>query len=213
MTVSVVGVNDPPSLTGVAASKGFTEAAGAVTLSGFVSVADVDNLKLASATVSIVGGSFAGDGDVLADVTTGLITASYNSATETLVLTGSDTLADYQTELEQLTFNSTSLNPTNFGSNLTRTVTWVLNDGSSSFNTSSVVTSTINVTAVNNPPTLTGTAASVSFTEGTAVTLSGAVSVGDPDNLGLQGATVHITGGTGQGTWTATCWRPRPPAR
>ena len=60
------------------------------------------------------------------------ITASYNAATETLALSGADTLAHYQQVLDSLTFNSTSLNPTNFGANTTRTVTWTLNDGSGS---------------------------------------------------------------------------------
>ena len=196
-TVTVVGVNDAPTLSGVAASKGFTEAAGAVTLSGAVTVFDPDSLNVANATVSIAGGTFAGDGDVLAATTGGTgITASYSSTTETLVLSGSDTLAHYQSVLDSITFNSSSLNPTNYGSNLTRTVTWALNDGSGSFNLSTTQTETVSITAVNNPPTLSGVAGSLSFTEGTAVTLSGAVSVSDPDSLSLQGATVAIAGGT-----------------
>src|SRR5262249_59020829 len=85
-------------------------------------VADPDNLNLANATVKIVGGTFAADGDVLAATTAGTtITASYNSATETLVLSGSDTLAHYQSVLDSLTFNSTSENPTNYGSHTTPT--------------------------------------------------------------------------------------------
>jgi lipopolysaccharide export system protein LptA len=194
-TVTVVGVNDPPTLSGVAAAS-FTEKGGAKTLSSGAAVSDPDSLTLASATVAIVGGTFANDGDVLGTTTTGTsIMASYNSTTETLVLSGSDTLAHYQSVLDEITFNSTSLNPDNFGSNTTRTVTWVLNDGAGSFNTSTVI-STINVTAVNDPPTLTGTTGTVSFTEGTPVTLSPSVTATDPDSLGLQGATVKITGGT-----------------
>ena len=52
--------------------------------------ADPDSLTLAGATVKIAGGTFAGDGDVLG-VQHGRhrITASYNSSTETLVLSGS----------------------------------------------------------------------------------------------------------------------------
>ena len=67
--------------------------------------------------MTITGGTFAGDGDVLAANTAGTsITASYNSTTETLTLTGSDTLAHYQPVLDSVTFSSTSDNPTNFGS-------------------------------------------------------------------------------------------------
>ena len=82
--------------------------------------------------MKITGGTFAGDGDVLAANTTGTsITASYNSATETLMLSGTDTLAHYQQVLDsRRPSSSTSDNPTNYGSDATRTVTWVVNDGS-----------------------------------------------------------------------------------
>ena len=63
------------------------------------------------------------------------ITASYNAATETLMLSGSDTLAHYQQVLDSVTFSSGS-NPTNSGANPTRTLTWTLNDGAGSNNLS-----------------------------------------------------------------------------
>src|SRR6202035_2809044 len=149
------------------------------------------------ATVVIAGGTFANDGDVLAATTSGTsITASYNSTNETLILSGSDTLADYKSVLDTVTFNDTSLNPTSFGSDPTRTVTWVLNDGSAS-NATGSATTTISITAVNDPPTLSNVATGAHFTQGAgAVVLSNAASVSDPDNLNLVGATVSITTGT-----------------
>ena len=60
------------------------------------------------------------------------ITASYNCATETLTLTGSDTLAHYQQVLDSVTFVTPSDNPDDYGSAPTRTVTWTLNDGAAS---------------------------------------------------------------------------------
>src|SRR5262249_49292536 len=194
-TVTITNVNDAPTLTGTAGSVSFTENGASVVLSPSVTVADPDNLKLVSATVSITGGSFAGD--VLAANTAGTsITASYDSATETLTLTGSDTLADYRTVLDSITFNSTSDNPTNYGSNPTRTVTWVLNDGASSFNLSTAQTETINITAINDAPTLSGVATSLTVTPAVATTISPTLSVSDPDNQTLASATVSITRGT-----------------
>src|SRR5262249_22748354 len=139
----------------------------------------------------------AGDGDVLAANVGGTaITASYSATTETLTLSGSDTLAHYQQVLDSVAFSSTSHNPTNFGSNATRTVTWLVNDGSGTSNLSGVSTTTVTLTAVNDAPTLTGTA-NASFTEnGAAVTLSPSVTVADPDSQTLAGATVQIAGGT-----------------
>jgi lipopolysaccharide export system protein LptA len=207
-TVAVTNVNDPPTLSNVAASATFTQGGGAVTLSGAAAASDPDNLDLVAATVAITGGTFAGDGDVLAANTTGTaITASYNSTTETLSLTGSDTLAHYSQVLDSVTFASTSGNPSDFGSFPTRTVTWVVNDGSGSFNLSTARTETINIVANNQPPTLTGVAASASFTEeNPPATLSGNVTVSDPDDTTLTGATVSITGGkfAGDGDVLAT---------
>src|SRR5262249_18380601 len=154
-----------------------------VTLAPVVTVSDPDNLDLRSATVSITGGVFANDGDVLtANVGATGITASYNSTTETLLLTGSDTLANYQQVLDSVTFNSGS-NRTNYDSNPIRTVVWVLDDGVASNNLSTVQTTTVSLTAVNNPPTLSNVAVTAQFTQnGAAATLSGNASVADVDN-------------------------------
>src|SRR5262249_28234503 len=199
-TLTITAVNDPPTLTNVAGSVSFTEGQ-AVTLSGAGTVSDPDNLNLASATVKIAGGTFSGDGDVLATSTTGTgIAASYNSSTETLTLSGSDPLAHYQTVLDKITFSSGS-NPTNYGSTPTRTVTWILNDGSGSSATSAVQTETISITAINDPPALSNVATSASYTENAAsqVTLSSALTVSDVDSLNIANATVKVVGGAFSG--------------
>jgi len=181
-----------PNLTG-AIDTTFTEKQAPVTLSPSISVSDLGSTTLASATVKISGGTFAGDGDVLGTSTAGTaISASYNSTTETLVLTGTDTLADYQAVLDKVTFSASSPNPTNFGSASARTVTWILNDGIAA----SAVTTTVNITAVNDAPTLTNVTAARNFAAGHTVTIAPAASVSDPDNRTLVSATVKVTGGT-----------------
>ena len=152
-------VSSPLTLSGVAQSVAY--AAGTpLTLSPSLTVSDdPGNLHLASATVTISGGTFKNDGDVLAANTAGTnITASYDTATETLKLTGSDVLANYQQVLDFVTFTSTSPNPTHYGLNLTRTITWVANDGASSNNVSAPATTTVNITVTppaDNPPVVT----------------------------------------------------------
>jgi microcystin-dependent protein/N-acetylneuraminic acid mutarotase/lipopolysaccharide export system protein LptA len=193
-TINVTAVNNPPTLTGVPARLGFTEMTGPLTLASAAAVSDPDSLTLASATVAITGGTFAGDGDLLAANTSGTaITASYDSASETLVLSGADTLADYSRVLDSVTFATPNPNARNFGVDPTRTVTWTLDDGSAS-NATAVVTSTIDIADA--PPTLTGVAASATLAPRATLTLSPGVTVSDPDNLVLAGATVAITGGT-----------------
>jgi hypothetical protein len=196
-TVSITAVNDAPTLSSVAGSAGYTEQAAAVTLSGGLSIADPDNLALANATVKIVAGTFAGDGDVLGFSTTGtLITASYNATTETLTLSGGDTVAHYQSVFDSVTFSTPIDNPTNYGSNPSRTITWVVNDGSASSNTSNVGTTTVNITAVNDPPTLSNVPTAKLFHVGQTLTLAASLALADPDNLTLANATVKVTAGT-----------------
>src|SRR5262249_28525770 len=92
--------------------------------------------------------TFVGDGDVLAANTAGTsIGAVYSAATETLTLSGSDTLAHYQQVLATVTFQSTALNPTNSGLNQTRTIQWQLDAGSVDHhpNLSLISTTTVNI--------------------------------------------------------------------
>src|SRR5262249_50194705 len=140
------------------------------------------------------GGTFVAAGDVLAANVAGThITAVYTAATETMVLTGSDPLATYQAVLESITFTS-GANPDNFGANPTRTVTWVVNDGSGSNNLSNVSTETISITAVNDPPAIFGIPSSVDFTERQTFTLAGAAQVLDAASPNLANVTVHVLG-------------------
>src|SRR6202030_2128366 len=79
-TITVVFVNDAPTLSNFTNAQ-FTEEHAAATLSSGLSVTDPDDLDLKSATVKITGGSFAGDTDVLAADTSGTnITASYDAS-------------------------------------------------------------------------------------------------------------------------------------
>ena len=136
-TLSITAVNDPPTLGNVAATAAFTGTPRGDAVAGGHGhrPRQPDPRR---ATVKIAA-ALRGDGDVLATTTTGTsITASYNAATETLTLTGSDTLAHYQSVLDKVTFVVAGDNPTNYGADPTRTITWVLNDGSGSNNLSTV---------------------------------------------------------------------------
>ena len=154
-----------------------------MTLSPAATVSDVDNQTLQSATVSISSGLLTGD--VLAATTAGTgITASYNAASGVLTLTGNDTLAHYQQVLDSVTYVSTSDNPTNFGTDTSRTISWVINDGA--LNNGTTQTTTLSIVAADDAPVLSNVAASASYTEqAPAVTLSPAATVSDVDNQTL----------------------------
>ncbi len=131
-TVALQGiyVQAPPTINLVASSAGYSPLGAPVVLAPGLTVSDPSSTLLAGATVAITGGVLAGDGDVLAVITNGtVISASYNGATETLTLSGSDSVANYQQVLRSLTFHSTNADPSHGGTNSVRTLVWTITDG------------------------------------------------------------------------------------
>ena len=122
----------PPVLSNVAGSASYAAGATATTLSSGTTVSDPGgSTTLVSGTVSISSGLFTGD--ILAASTSGTnITASYSASTGVLSLTGSDTLAHYQQVLDSVSYSSSNQNPTNYSGDPSRTISWVVNDGTTS---------------------------------------------------------------------------------
>ena len=124
-------MNDAPQET-VAATAVYTENGSPVTISPAATASDVDNSDLVSGVVRIAGGWV--DGDVL--TVNGLqsgtfagIDFSYNAALHALVFRQPAPVGDFQALMQAVQFGSTSENPTNFGANPTRTLSWGLHDG------------------------------------------------------------------------------------
>ena len=68
----------------------------------------------------------------------GRVTVSWNATTDTLTLTGSASIATYETLLSEITFQDTGTDTSN-GSHPTRTVTWSINDGTHSYSATSMI--------------------------------------------------------------------------
>jgi hypothetical protein len=135
------------AITGVADSAAYTENDSGVTLSADLVVEDADDANLESATVTISGGLESGDLLTVAGVesgTAGAISWSYDSLTGTLSFTGTATLAEYQTLLRQVAFESDSDAP-----GASRTISWTVNDGDGD---SAAETTSITVTETNDAP-------------------------------------------------------------
>ena len=196
--VVLTALNDAAALANVDATAGYTEdtAASALDLAPLIVVSDADGTTLVGAIVRIAAGGFAGALDVLSADTTGTgITATFDTATGILTLSGLDSLANYQQVLRSVTFESQGDNPTNFGANPTRTVEWQLDDGGAVNNLSTVQTTTLNIIAVNDPPFLLNVALTAAYGPGTPGTvLSPNLQTGDVDSF-LASATVQITSG------------------
>ncbi|UGY18283.1 cadherin repeat domain-containing protein [Bradyrhizobium septentrionale] len=189
-TINVTPVNDPPVVV-AGHTLNYTENQAATAFDPAITVSDVDNTTLASATVQITG-NYANGQDVLAFTTQNGITGSFNAGTGLLTLTGTATVAQYQAALASVTYQNTSDNP----SGLARTVTIITNDGSAN---SAAVTDTINVTPVNDPPVTTA-GGTLNYTENQAASvIDASVNVSDVDSANMSSATVAITGGFAAG--------------
>jgi hypothetical protein len=192
-TSTLTDVHVAPTVT-AGGTVTFTGGGSAVTLDSTLTVSDVDSSgTLTGATVSI--GGFV-SGDELNFTNQNGITGSYNASTGVLTLSGTSSLADYQTALDSISYSVSPSNsdPTGGGSHTGRTISWVVSDGSSSNGVSNTGTSAL--TDVHVAPTVT-VGGTVTFTGGgSAVVLDSGIAVTDPDSGGnLTGATISI--GTG----------------
>jgi hypothetical protein len=221
--ISTTAFDNLPTLTTGGTTTHVVEQGTVVTLlSATPTITDIDGDHLASATVQITGGTFTvpGNGNDssasddhltingTASGTIGAITYSYVSATETLTLTGYDTLANYQSALALVKYNTTGNNPTDYGLNPTRTITWQANDGAignpSGTNTTNT---TLTIDGVNNAP-VANAPATYTAAERVALNLHNAsLNVSDVDGgitgqnevatLSVTEGTLHVVAGTG----------------
>ena len=190
----------PPSITGAGGTVSYFAGGSAVTLDGALGITDAASTTLSSATVSITGHFLLGD-TLTVDTTGTNITALYSPVHGVLQLSGSDTLAHYQTVLERITYSSTARDPDAGGSANTRTISWQVNDGRSSNNLSTAVTTTVDVTHV---ATTIGAGGSVSFTPGNGPLLvDPTVTVTDATADPITSITVKITAGLTTGDMLA----------
>ena len=156
----------------------------------------LDDTELNGALVSITDGSFPGDGDILSvggvtSNTVNGITFVWMPTQHALVFSGASSVANYQALLQQVQFQSSSDNPTDFSHSPQRTLTWAVTDSASV----TTATTTINIVAVNDAPQET-VAATAAYTEnGSPVTISPAATASDVDNTDLIYGEVRIVAG------------------
>ncbi len=200
----------PPVVTTSGGSLAYTEGNPATAIDPALTVSDSSINVLAGATVTI-SGNYASGQDVLGFTSQNGITGSWNAATGVLTLSGSSSVANYQTALESVTYRNTSANP----STLTRTISFTATDGATP---SAAATRTIQVTAVDNAPVVTTSTGTLSYMMGNAAAVDSAVTVSDVDSPNMASAVVRFTSGyqSGQdvlsfvntatitGTWDAT---------
>jgi hypothetical protein len=187
-----VVIHSSPVLANIEASPlAYTAGQVATAITQSLTATDSDSSTLVGATVSITS-NFVSSEDVLAFTNTANITGSYNSTTGVLTLSGTDTVANYQTALHNVTYSDSSLLPTAS----TRTVTFQVDDGFSVNNLSNTETRNINVTQHVAPVLSNIEGTTLAYTAGQAATaITGQLTVTDSDSATIKSATVSITSG------------------
>ncbi len=188
--VNVAAVNDAPVLSAIEGTNiAYTENDSATAITSSLSIADIDDTNIDSAVVQITG-NYQNGMDVLAFVDQNGITGSFDSGTGALTLSGSAALADYQAAIRSVTYANTSESP----DESTRTLSITVNDGDDNSNT---LTRDIDVTSVNDLPTLTSIEGSVlTFAVGASpIVVTSTTTVGDVDDTNIESADVQISAG------------------
>src|SRR5207253_1778282 len=116
-----------------------------VVIDGTLTVTDSDTTNMTGGQVRISVGFQSGDDLVFVDQNG--IHGVYNTGTGILTLTGSASVANYQTALESVQFQSTNDTPT-----ASKTIEFKVNDGALDSN---LGTKTVTITPLNDAPTLT----------------------------------------------------------
>ncbi len=148
----VIDNNYVPIMTGAGDTFIYTEGDGAQIIDASLSLSDVDDSQLTSASIYI-GSGFNNTEDLLSFASLGGITGSYNAATGVLSLSGNASISDYQSALQSVTYTNTNivnLNP----DAADRTIHWFINDD---IHDSIIITSTINLQSVPQSSLATGT--------------------------------------------------------
>jgi hypothetical protein len=182
--VDIALVDDPPVVT---ASTGATGWDGAdVVVDPAVTVSDDDGPDITGATVAITNGYTIGE-DALAYTDSGAISGSFSSIDGTLTLTGTAPVADYEAALRTVTYHRA----TPFTSQAPRTVTFTVTNTQSS-----AVTGATKQLAFGDPPQITTSGSTVTYTESDPATaIDPSVTVTDADSTDLASATATIAAG------------------
>lgn len=158
VSISVLPVNDLPvvDMNGAAPDRNFStnffEAGPAVPIADpAATVTDVDNLSLQSMTITLTNRPDGASESLTATELGSIKVTPYDPATGRFILTGPDSLANFQQILRQVKYQNISENP----ATITRTVTVIANDG---LIDSLPAITEIKVNKVNSAPVLDGAA-------------------------------------------------------
>lgn len=171
-TLMISDIDESPVVTTSAGVAAFTEDAGPVAIDSTLLVSDPEDAGFVGAEVRFDSGFVVGQDDLLFTDQSG-ISGSYNATSGTLTLSGTASIAAYESALRSVTYSNASQNP-NTGNRVLR---FTVNDG---LNTDTA-TRTLTVAAQDDPANVV-IGGPYAVTEGASVALDGSSS-NDVDNF------------------------------
>lgn len=186
--LQVLAVNDAPQMfSGLSGYVPYTENSAPVTIADTAVVSDADDTQLQLAVIQFTAKYQMGEDQLLFTDTANII-SSWDAVTGTLILSGVDTVANYQSAVQSVRYQNLSDSPD--GS--IRPVSLVVSDGTA---LSNPVLVTLDIVTVNDPPILTGMdSVALSYTENSAaVRIAPNLTVADADHSAIQSAVIEIS--------------------
>jgi Ca2+-binding RTX toxin-like protein len=185
-TIAVNNLNDPPLVTTSTGSLAYREGASPLVIDGNLTISDIDSTDLLGGTVRIQG--FAAGQDQLNFQAQNGITGSFDATSGVLTLSGTASLAAYQTALRSISYSNSSNNP----NTALRTIQFSVRDA---FSTSNLAPRTIQVISTDTAPVVATSSGELAYAENSGdLTVDANLSVLDSDSPNLTGATVQIVG-------------------
>lgn len=182
--VAITAVNDRPTTQGSAASLVYSEN-DTTPVDAVLTIEDPDSTHLVGGVVSISSGFNPAEDELTFSDQNGI---SGTTSGSTLTLSGTATVAQYQAALRSVGYHNSSDAP-----DLTdRTVSIHVDDGVS---TSVPIARVIQVSAVNDAPSVVTTPGSVGYPRSSQLIVDDAVAINDPDDDMLQNALVTVQSG------------------
>lgn len=167
----------------------FTEDDGPTAITSTLTVSDTDDANLVGATVAFTNNYFLGE-DELGFTTQNGIIGSFDAPTGVLSMSGTSSVANYQTALRSVTFENVSSDPVTV---LDREVTFRVFDG---IDSSGVQSRDVSVTSLNTAPTLAAIESSSLFYSAADTSIvTSSITLVDPDDTNIETATIQITSG------------------
>jgi len=146
--ITVLNTNDSPILTS-STNLNYTENGGAVILDAGITLMDIDADEIIESASVMISGNFKTGEDRLAMTDTNSISASWESSTGLLTLSGNASVSAYQSALASVTYENLSDNP----NTEERVISWNVNDGDV---TSQTLITRLEINAINDAPIISG---------------------------------------------------------